>query len=366
MFISVSERSRLAVTAKAESTAQLVVELTSGFVETYSGYAADVVGDDLPIPAKFRADALAQMELDSSDDQSFRTAVVGLPGREIGRTASDDVTKRLLNKLSQSPDNGAQTEIFNKDNRKIHRSVWPFYAAKGCADCHNHLQELSGSEAWQVGDLMGAQVFDKDVSSQLNSSFVNAIVQSILLFIALTALWLSGLYLVRHIALSRQFKQLASIDPLTGCINRRELYNRIARLKDRSSGCLLMLDLDNFKRINDTYGHNAGDKVITDFAGRLRNSVRSNDWITRLGGEEFLVWLPDINPADAIRLAERLRVNVENAKVSLDDEQIQYTVSIGLKLVKDTTPTLFERWIHAADELLYRAKQQGRNCIVCA
>lgn len=365
-YLSSSAYGRFAVTDKSESYAELIVKVTQGFVSTYSVYSTKHPGHDLPVPAVFRAEAIDQIASSRDDGESFTIDVIGLPGREIGRVAQGADTHRMLRLLEATPGSAFQAEIAAKGDRDIHRSVWSFRASKQeCVDCHNDIQKLTGSNQWKIGDLMGAQLIEKDITTQLTIANRNALIQAALVFATVIAAWLCGLYLLRHFELTSQFKRLASVDPLTGCINRRELYARVNRLNGETSGTLLMLDLDKFKSINDRYGHDAGDEVIKDFTRRLEQSVRADDWVVRLGGEEFLVWLPEINPADAIRLAERLRKNVEGANVSLDRDVIRYTVSIGLQIVKNEPPNLFEGWLKKADELLYRAKQEGRNRIVC-
>ena len=151
---------------------------------------------------------------------------------------------------------------------------------------------------------------------------------------------------------------------MTGCINRREMYARINRMTARANGALLMLDLDRFKNINDYYGHAAGDEVIVDFSRRIKNALRNDDWAARIGGEEFVVWLPNVKPASALQITERLRKDIEVTPLELDDVTINYTVSIGLHIVENDPPSLFDSWIKAADELLYRAKSEGRNRVV--
>lgn len=136
-------------------------------------------------------------------------------------------------------------------------------------------------------------------------------------------------------------------------------------MQNRTNGAVLMLDLDKFKLINDTFGHKAGDKVIQDFSSSLRAALREDDWVARIGGEEFVVWILGVEPIDAIKMAERFLANAEQAPV-VDAKKITYTVSIGLHIVQNATPTLFDNWMKATDELLYRAKETGRNRIVCA
>ncbi len=213
---------------------------------------------------------------------------------------------------------------------------------------------------------MGAYVVDRYVDNLLLQ-----ISRVSLLFAIVSALLASSVALIilyarsQHI-LARRLALLASTDPLTGCINRREMYDRIHKQNAPVSGALLATDLDNFKTINDTYGHAAGDLVLADFAGRVRNCIREQDWVARIGGEEFVIWLPGVSPEDAASIGERIRAETEQAAIQSETTDIRYTVSIGLQVVQINHPTQFERWLNAADNLLYRAKLEGRNRVVAA
>lgn len=175
--------------------------------------------------------------------------------------------------------------------------------------------------------------------------------------------------LLRDISAQREtiesLLRAATSDQLTGVANRRALYEaadvefaRFAR-KPRAIA-LLMLDIDHFKRINDTHGHPAGDRVIRNLAGVLMRSVRSIDIVARIGGEEFAVLLPSTDQPMAVRIAERIRDNVAAQQVVAGNISIAYQVSIGIALV---TPEMqgIDDLIMAADEALYEAKRSGRN-----
>jgi diguanylate cyclase (GGDEF)-like protein len=154
-------------------------------------------------------------------------------------------------------------------------------------------------------------------------------------------------------------------DGLTGIYNRRYLeksisqeFSRIKRHENTFS--LLMLDLDNFKRINDERGHLAGDEVIRRVAETLTLCVREYDVAGRYGGEEFAVVLPQTGMKGAITVGERLRKAVENLTVAFDGHTIPVTVSIGIAEAQQNTPN-YEQIIHQADIALYQSKRAGRN-----
>jgi len=161
---------------------------------------------------------------------------------------------------------------------------------------------------------------------------------------------------------------LAVTDSLTGLYNRRYLTSHLEGLLGRTGRSrafsLLMLDLDDFKRINDTYGHEAGDAVLAEFAQRLQRAVRGIDLAARYGGEEFVVLMPDTGLEAAAAVAERLRRAVADAPFTLPrgGQMLPVTVSIGVAEARrdDTPPMLLRR----GDMALYAAKQAGRNRVV--
>lgn len=162
-----------------------------------------------------------------------------------------------------------------------------------------------------------------------------------------------------------ELTRLATTDSLTGVSNRRhflaQVEDEIARFQRFGQPVsILMLDLDRFKRINDTYGHPAGDAVLKVFAETMREACRRMDHIGRLGGEEFAILLPGTGTVEAHQFAERLRQAVATKRVVADEWEIQFTVSIGIAGMQkgDLEPaTILAR----ADTLLYRAKATGRN-----
>ena len=170
--------------------------------------------------------------------------------------------------------------------------------------------------------------------------------------------------------LTRQLSHQATHDPLTGLINRREFERRLARvvLTARDSGTthgLCYLDLDRFKTVNDTCGHVAGDALLRQLAGILRGELRSRDTLARLGGDEFAVLLEHCEMEQARRIAEGLRVVVQNFRFTWEDHIFGLGVSIGLVELTASCTTESEA-LRAADAACYRAKHAGRNRIHAA
>jgi diguanylate cyclase len=162
---------------------------------------------------------------------------------------------------------------------------------------------------------------------------------------------------------------LSSRDALTGLANRRSFEVTLAREIDRVArsgepALLLVLDIDHFKRVNDTYGHGAGDLVLKAVAGALVESVRPMDFVARIGGEEFAIVLPNCPSAFGETVAERIRRRVERMPVNVGPGQtLAVSVSIGGAFAPQwvrSTPLL---WVERADQQLYKAKALGRNLV---
>jgi diguanylate cyclase len=160
---------------------------------------------------------------------------------------------------------------------------------------------------------------------------------------------------------------LSSRDPLTGLANRRQFELALAREIDRVAragepALVLMVDIDRFKLVNDTYGHSAGDQVIQSVAQALMDCVRPMDTVARFGGEEFAVILPNCPPAFGQTVAERIRRRVEQGVVSIASQQsLSVTISLGGAYAPQWVRSSAPLWIERADQQLYRAKHEGRN-----
>jgi len=157
-------------------------------------------------------------------------------------------------------------------------------------------------------------------------------------------------------------------DAMTGLYNRRFLEEYATTLiaisqRRKSSFSVLMLDLDYFKQVNDTFGHEAGDKVLKTLAETLLKSVRSSDMVIRYGGEEFLIILMDMVAEGAAKVAENIRAKVEETKISLPGTMLQKTISIGISEFPSDADT-FWQVVKYADVALYQAKEKGRNRVI--
>jgi diguanylate cyclase (GGDEF)-like protein len=175
--------------------------------------------------------------------------------------------------------------------------------------------------------------------------------------------------LVRHYQMQRVFEHAATVDALTGLHNRRWMDDAFARQmarcgEDGKPFCVIMVDVDLFKRINDTWGHVVGDQVLAQIAQTLANNIRPGDLLARYGGEEFALALPATDLDEAFTVGERLRRAVEHLAVSfMQGEPMPHlTISLGVtRLHGDST---IQTVIARADAALYRAKDGGRNRVV--
>jgi diguanylate cyclase (GGDEF)-like protein len=166
-------------------------------------------------------------------------------------------------------------------------------------------------------------------------------------------------------AFEAELRNHAVTDTLTGAWNRRQGTELLAAdLSARRPGnalSLLMLDIDHFKTVNDSFGHQAGDHVLIEVASRLRRSLRGNDMVARWGGEEFVVLLRDCALPDALTLAEGIRAEIAEVPFGAHG---RLTVSIGVAEIRDDDD--LASWLERADQGLYRAKRAGRNGVAAA
>lgn len=180
-----------------------------------------------------------------------------------------------------------------------------------------------------------------------------------LLVVALTANYF-------HLGLLLRLYREATHDSLTGLLNRGALAHNLQQLNEAQSQpsmSLLMLDLDHFKKINDTHGHSVGDQVLRKFASVLRQQVRPTDFVARYGGEEFVVVLLGKSKQNAIEVAERIRKQAESTHIyNHDGVTVPFTVSIGVASFRDKET--FDEAARRADDRLYQAKKLQRNCVV--
>lgn len=170
--------------------------------------------------------------------------------------------------------------------------------------------------------------------------------------------------------MAEKMKNLAMTDPMTGIFNRRGLLDSTEKVlsnlaRSKRNACLVVCDIDHFKSVNDTYGHDVGDEVIKVFADTIKDCVRQKDFVGRVGGEEFVILLAETSLSEARAIAERIRVSVAPKTFHFGNHQVGFTASFGISSSGDYQykyETLFKQ----ADEALYKAKQGGRNQVQLA
>ncbi|MET0118859.1 MAG: sensor domain-containing diguanylate cyclase [Sedimenticola sp.] len=168
-----------------------------------------------------------------------------------------------------------------------------------------------------------------------------------------------------------RLEKLATYDSLTGLFNRQALEVRLEKEVNRASRyahplSILMLDIDHFKEINDTHGHQVGDEILRDCSALLNELIRKTDYAGRYGGDEIIVVLPETSASQAVELAERLRKRIADERFTMvENEPLNITVSLGIATYPDNAMQQKEL-MRAADDAMYKAKESGRNLVVSA
>jgi len=279
--------------------------------------------------------------------------------------APDEWEKMALNRFESGE--REVKEVTQTNGVQQLRVMRAFVVEESCLKCHAH-------QGYKIGDIRGGisaivplkPLFDIEARDIRDLSISHGII------------WLLGLAgigtynFVRRreigrIAQQQELEHLASTDALTGLANRRTLMihaeQELARAKRYGSELsMLMVDIDFFKKVNDTYGHQAGDVVLKKLAGIFSLVFRDIDFAARFGGEEFVVVLPETNAENALKAAERLRVLVNDTQVPLQQgEMAKFTISAGVASYSSSGNNSIEQLIFGADKALYAAKETGRN-----
>lgn len=245
----------------------------------------------------------------------------------------------------------------------------------------SHRESTAGRGAWLVMAVLALQALvflvrvvvigssDQPATDIMQSSGVQTLTFSTT-FIELMVATMGFIFMARDRA-DENNRRLAALDPLTGVANRRAVIAALDRdvaraVRTRESIAVMMVDIDHFKRINDQYGHPAGDQVLCNVVNVLRQRLRSQDLVSRYGGEEFLVVLPDTDLIGAHQLARQLCEAVAGSRYRHEGTDIGVTVSIGVFGGRLEPGDSWDMLIAAADRALYRAKELGRNRVEAA
>jgi diguanylate cyclase (GGDEF)-like protein len=263
---------------------------------------------------------------------------------------------------------GGQKEAFEEQkshNEHLFRYMAPLYVEQECLQCH-------AKQGYTLGEIRGGISVVLDIRDITKIQKINTLIIISLAILTITVLLgffflFTGRLSKKISAAYEQIETMATADGLTGLYNRRHTLERFeeemvrAKRLKKELGCI-MLDIDNFKAINDTYGHLVGDKTLRKVAEILKNSVRTYDIAGRYGGEEFLIILPDTSFQEALRLAERIRKKIKESPVSQSEitEAILVTISLGVASMTDRDIAI-DYMIKRADEGLYKAKGNGKD-----
>jgi diguanylate cyclase (GGDEF)-like protein len=282
-----------------------------------------------------------------------------------------------------STDNAIIGELVPQNKRLLR-------ALTGASDSHlevkSALRDLKNETAFDVdvvetyipitvnGEILGVFELYMDVTQfrqEIREGTLKSILllSLILLIVYLISFSVARIGMKRASAAERRLRNMAMIDSLTGILNRGELISRaeaeisrVARLKsddeNRVTG-LIMIDIDHFKQVNDLYGHQTGDAVLSHMPDRIKPELRLYDILGRYGGEEFLLILPSSDLANSRMVAERIRCEVVEKPFAFNEESLTVTISLGVSCVFPGIS--LNEAIKQADQALYRAKQNGRN-----
>ncbi|MFO0628230.1 MAG: GGDEF domain-containing protein [Polyangiales bacterium] len=284
---------------------------------------------------------------DARPRDAQEACLVVLYGESIGRRIP--LGRNTLT-IGRAPANEFLLEEESVSRR--HCEVQPLTESPGAAPHAWRLVDLESTNGTLVNDLpVRAQTLQHGDQVQVGRTILKFLV--------------SG-----HIesAYHEEIYRLVATDGLTGLSNRRAFEDALGREFSRSTRygramSVLMIDVDHFKRVNDVHGHLAGDAALRQVGAALRGSIRRDDLAGRMGGEEFAVLLPEIDHADALRVAEKLRVCVRERRIAYEGASIPLTISVGVatRAERDKQPTDLLR---RADEALYAAKRAGRDRVV--
>jgi len=279
--------------------------------------------------------------------------------------APDPFEKQALEKFEHREGEFYRVE-YPSGKPPVFRYLAPMKADQTCLDCHR-------TQGYKVGSIVGAVSITIPVDNILHEARTSKtllIVASLMILSLLIGIIyiLTGRLVEKLDSVQRRYASLISTDELTRLRNRRYVLRRLEEECERADRLgaplsILLIDLDHFKLVNDTFGHPFGDQVLRRVAARMKACLRRYDILGRIGGEEFLIISPGATLEEATALAERIRNQIDSVKVVEGNKECSVTVSIGVTSFStmEGTPDLLMR---KADAALYRAKDQGRDRVV--
>lgn len=214
-------KTRTDIITSATNENNLVINLSKGFVKAYSDFEDQYANGLLPSRAIYRSHALELANLNSLFEGSLHSEVVGFPGKSINNGPTDDKMRRQMLLLQTSSHQNMNLTSVIKNDKSVVRTVAPFYATEqACVDCHNNIQHLAEPEKWQVGDLMGAQIVEKNIKPQLTTSKRETFMVTLLIFCAAITISFFLIIIFQKMLLAKESSKQKNTDTMPGCINR--------------------------------------------------------------------------------------------------------------------------------------------------
>lgn len=343
---------------------QLVENTESEAIRAGTHMMREVINEYSQGRLSFSDDLVAYFEAIGEDFGLWKIKVFDTSGETVYSTSKDDIGK--FNENSYFHDVVAKGKPYTKVVQKDTRSLEGQLVNSDVVETYVPMMK--------EGEFIGA--FELYYNITLQKSEMDELISQyskilyVLTAILIAAVVLAAIFFLKGLKERRRYERAmlekANTDPLTGVYNRRRFdeilhweFERVKRYDLTAS--LLILDLDHFKKVNDTYGHQAGDDVLIATATKISESLRKSDILGRYGGEEFIALLPETDRENALKTAERLRRVIEASTVSYGVQDIKVTISVGVSYLSSEKDLTIEKIIKNADESLYSAKEKGRN-----
>jgi diguanylate cyclase (GGDEF)-like protein len=276
----------------------------------------------------------------------------------------DDFEKRSLERFERGERNIWQIE--RSGDKPVFRYILPLLTEESCLPCHSKQGYRLGDIRGGVSVIIPAAGLMSRMRTNRNQIIIDAVITiGILLVILYLFAWK---LVVRLDDVQERLKHLAVTDELTELKNRRYIMEQLEREYQRAvrTGTplsLVLIDIDHFKKVNDTFGHAFGDVVLKAMAHEMQASLRPYDLLGRIGGEEFLIASPGSTLEEAVALAERIREKIRGKTIANKDHSISVTVSAGVTSLNGQDRKS-DALLARADDALYQAKQKGRDRVV--